>query len=203
MGRGPKPAKSKVQAKPPVASKSRKDEESRVHDLEKRLAEALRDTAEALKLRAEAQEQLQTRDRELTEALEQQTAASEILAVISSSPTDVQPVFDAIVSSAERLCHGTWAALYRSDGARIHLAAIDTSSPEALLNPGALEMFRHSFPIPAGDSSSMVARAMVERRVVNIADVDAVPDLPARARAASLSFGFRSCVFVPLFRDGG
>jgi two-component system, NtrC family, sensor kinase len=139
---------------------------------------------------------------QVTESLEQRTATAEILRVISQSPIDVQPVFDAIVSSAERLCHGVWAALYQSDGTRIHLAAIDTSAPEALLNPGAVEMFRHSFPIPAGDSSSMVARAMAERRVVNIADVDAVPDLPARVRAASLSFGFRSCVFVPLFRDG-
>jgi hypothetical protein len=51
-------------------------------------------------------EQLDQRTRELAEAREQQAATSEILRVISSSPTDVQPVFDAIVRSAVRLCDG-------------------------------------------------------------------------------------------------
>ena len=72
MRRGPKPAKSKGDAKPPVPRESPKNEDSRVRDLEKRLAEA--------------QEQLHTRGRELVEAQDQQAATSEILSVISSSP---------------------------------------------------------------------------------------------------------------------
>ena len=67
MRRGPKPAKSK-EAKPPVARKSAKNDGARVRDLEKRLEEAL-------KGKAEAQEQLRTRDRELVEARQQLTAA--------------------------------------------------------------------------------------------------------------------------------
>ena len=67
--------------------------------------------------------ELEARNRELTEALEQQTATSEILRVISASPTDVQPVFDTIVRSAARLCDGVFGALYRFDGELIHLAA--------------------------------------------------------------------------------
>jgi len=94
MRRRPKPAKAEVQAKPTTARESRKNA-STVRDLEKRLAEAQ----------------------------EQQTATAEILRVISSSPTDVQPVFDTIVQSAVRLCGARFGAVFRFDGALVHLAA--------------------------------------------------------------------------------
>jgi hypothetical protein len=115
MGRGPKPAKS-TEAKPPIVRKSTKNEDSRVRDLEKRLAEGLRDKAEAL-------EQFQIRDHELAEAQEQQTATSEILRVISSSPTNVQPMLDAIVQSAVRLCDSRISVVYLFDGRQIVQAA--------------------------------------------------------------------------------
>jgi hypothetical protein len=76
--KGAKPAKAKVDAKLPVARKSRKNEGPRNRQLEKRLVEAL----------------------------EQEEATDEILRVIGSSPTDVQPVFATIVRSAARLCGG-------------------------------------------------------------------------------------------------
>src|SRR5262249_19321240 len=103
MRRGATPTKAKVEAKPPIARKSPKTEDSSGHDLEKQLEEALRGKAEALKLQAEAQEQLQARDRELVEAQEQQTAAAEILRVISSSPTDVQPALGSIPEPASNV----------------------------------------------------------------------------------------------------
>ena len=67
--------------------------------------------------------ELEARNRDLTEALEQQTATAEILRVISSSPTDVQPVFDAIAMSATRLCEADLSGLYRFDGELIHFVA--------------------------------------------------------------------------------
>ena len=56
--------------------------------------------------------ELQTRNRDLTESLEQQTATSEILRVISQSQHDVQPVFEAIAANATKLCDGTWIGVH-------------------------------------------------------------------------------------------
>src|SRR5258705_8345740 len=108
MGRGPKPAKGK--AKPAAARKSPKNDAARGRDLEKRLAEALKLKTEALEREAVAQEQ--------------QTATSEILRVISSSPTHVQPVFDAIAQRAMTLCAAQQGAVLRFDGELIHIVAV-------------------------------------------------------------------------------
>src|SRR5262245_46894869 len=67
--------------------------------------------------------ELEARNGDLTEALEQQTATSEILKAIAHAPTDVQPVFDAIVASATRLCKADFSGLFQFDGALIHFAA--------------------------------------------------------------------------------
>src|SRR4029077_13311297 len=69
---------------------------------------------------------------QVTEALEQQTATSEILRVISSSPTDVQPVFDTIVRNAVRLCDGLFSGLLQFDGELHYLVAHHNYTPEAL-----------------------------------------------------------------------
>ena len=95
MERGSKPAKVKTDARPPVAGKSRKTGRSTGRQLEQRLAATL----------------------------EQQTATSEILRVISNSPTDLQPVFDAIVGSAARLFQSSGAAIQMLEGNRIYLRA--------------------------------------------------------------------------------
>src|SRR5262249_18181122 len=132
MRRGPKPAKSK-EAQPPVARKSPKDD-SRVRDLEKRLAEALQREADALR-------QLQTSHRERAEVQEQQAATAEILQVISQSPTDVQPVFAAAVANAARLCDALDAAIHLVSGHALHLAAHEgpiAPDPVLLLTEGTL-----------------------------------------------------------------
>jgi hypothetical protein len=85
--------------------------------------------------------------RELTDALEQQAATSEILRVISSSPTDVQPVFDAIVARGARLCDADFCIVFRFDGTIITLAAHDGRSP------GTLDVIRAAYPAPPGRRS--------------------------------------------------
>src|SRR5206468_9226754 len=76
--------------------------------------------------------ELQQKNANLTEALEQQTATSEILRVISSSPTDIEPVFNAIVASAARLCDARFTALFRFDGELITIGLQHGSTPEEL-----------------------------------------------------------------------
>src|SRR4029453_14092635 len=117
--------KAKVDAKPPVSRKSRRSGASSVHDLEKRLAEALRDKAEALGREAEAL-------RREEHAQEQQTATAEILRVISQSPADTQSVFETLLQRAVRLCAAGYAALFRFDGSQIHLAAAHNLPPDDL-----------------------------------------------------------------------
>ena len=65
----------------------------------------------------------------LTESLEQQTATSEILGIISSSPTDIQPVLDAVAERAASLCDATNAQIYRVEGNVLRLAAYHGSLP--------------------------------------------------------------------------
>src|SRR4029077_17130943 len=100
---------------------------------------------------------------QVTEALEQQTATSEILRVISSSPTDVQPVFNTIVRSAVRLCDGLFSGLLQFAGELIQHVAEHNFTPEAL------EEVRRIFP--ARPTRALYSgRAILERAVVHIPD---------------------------------
>ena len=161
MPRGPKPAKSK-EAKPPSARKSPKNEDSRVRDLEQRLAEALRDKAEASKREAEAQEQ--------------QAATAEILRVISSSPSDLQPVMQTIVDSAVRLADADNAMIGRAEGDHIRwLAVAGTLSPE---RPHVSHQ-----PI---NRSLPSGRAIIDRQTTQVEDISVSTRLRAKTRP---SFG--------------
>ena len=141
--------------------------------------------------RASSVRDLETR---LAQALNQQAATAEILRVISSSPADVGPVFSAIVRSAVRLCGGTLSSLYRYDGRRIHFAV--TSHPS-----GLPPQITSQFPRPA-DASSLIGQAILDRTVVNVADMAADPRAnPGIGRVAARALGFRSMVVVPMFRE--
>src|SRR5262249_49770475 len=92
--------------------------------------------------------ELEAKNRDLTEALEQQTATGEILSVISSSPTDVQPVFDTIVRNAARLCESTHSNLLRFQGGLLAPGATYNLTPEEI------EAVLKDFPRPPGRESA-------------------------------------------------
>src|SRR5258705_4012817 len=100
----------------------------------------------------------------LGEALEQQTATSEILGVISQSPTDVRPVFDTIVQNARRLCGSDSASVLTYDGELIQLESLDNASPE---RTAAL---RQAYPMPANRAHA-TGRAILTGRPIHIPDV--------------------------------
>ena len=144
--------------------------------------------------------ELQTSNRELTTALDTQTATSDILRVISRSQMDVQPVFDAIVASAARLLRAYFGALTRVVGDRIELAAVTST-----VGGGDLAV-RAAFPQPLDSEGSRIssshAQAIRERAPVNIADAQTDPALSERLRAVARARGYRSVTTVPLLRHG-
>ena len=139
--------------------------------------------------------ELQARNRDLSEALEQQTATSEILRVISASPRDVQPVFDAIARSVLTLCNARTAFVARFDGRQIELAALTTVDPQQSLAA------RQAFPrAPSRDNAT--ARAILTGAIVVIPDVAADPDYAATVKPLAMKAGFRSTMSVPLIHGG-
>jgi GAF domain-containing protein/anti-sigma regulatory factor (Ser/Thr protein kinase) len=126
---------------------------------------------------------------ELKESLEQQTATSEILGVIASSPTDIQPVLDVVAENAARLCDATDAVIHRVDGDKLRNAA----------NYGPLPgRDRELLPI---NRDSIPGRAIIDRRTLHIDDLAAVPesDLPA---GFARRVGVRTVLATPLLREG-
>jgi GAF domain-containing protein len=101
---------------------------------------------------------------ELEERLEQQTAASEILRVISESQTDVQPVFETICANARKLCDASWSVFYTFDGEMLRYAATND------MNHVATEATRQAFPRKP-DHGSALGRAVLTRSVTYIKDV--------------------------------
>jgi GAF domain-containing protein/anti-sigma regulatory factor (Ser/Thr protein kinase) len=129
---------------------------------------------------------------ELKESLEQQTATSEILGVIASSPTDIQPVLETLIESATRLCGADKGFIYRWDGELYRIAVASGASTELL---GVLE----KNPIRLGRESA-TGRAALERRVVHIHDVLADPEY--RWAEGQRGGEIRTILAVPMLREG-
>src|SRR5215470_20343382 len=138
-------------------------------------------------LRAENEELRRSRDT----AIEQQTATSEILRVISSSPTDVQPVFNAILRSGVTLCNAVFGAIFRLEGDLVQLVGIQHPTPEvvAALYPASV-----TAPLPP-------CRAIRDNAIIHVLDTDTEGALPEVRRVARLA-GQRSLLIVPIRREG-
>ena len=121
-------------------------------------------------------------------------ATREILRAMLRSPTDPEPVFRAIVDSVALLTGAALAAVFRFDGELLHFVA--GRSPV----PGAVEAYRQLFPRPLAPGSP-AARAIRERRIMHIPDVETEPSISDDARQRFRAGGIRSNVQVPMLRD--
>ncbi len=128
---------------------------------------------------------------ETQEALERQTATADILKVIASSPSDVQPVFEAIASSANRLIGGFSAAVHRVIDGIVHLVAFTSIDPEAD------EALKAAFPVHLSEMPSV---ALVQNgETVQVADAETADP---QTRGLGRARGWRSVTFTPLMNQG-
>jgi two-component system, NtrC family, sensor kinase len=129
--------------------------------------------------------------KKLAEALAQQTATSEILRVISSSATDVQPVFDTIARSAIKLCGGVIGAVNTFDGELTHVVAVHNYTPEALA------VVQRMYPMRPS-RHQLSGRAILDQAIVHLPDVLSDPEY---APDIAVAGGWRSGLAVPLIRN--
>src|SRR5437867_405398 len=129
---------------------------------------------------------VEARTRELTESLEQQTATAEILRVISSSPTDLQPVMDAVAENAARVCGASDATIFRTEGDALRRVAQFGSIPI-----GAPDVIPLDRDYPTG-------RSVIERRTIHIEDLLSLPE----TEFPRISHDARTSLITPLMREG-
>jgi two-component system NtrC family sensor kinase len=136
-------------------------------------------------------DEVQARTDDFRESLEYQTAISNVLSVISRSPSDIQPVLDTIAETAQRLCQSEHVYIFRLDGGLYHLAAAKDAMAERIA------FLRENPVVP--NRGSTVGRVAFDCRPVHILDAKADPEY-------SLSMvgdrGYRTILGVPLLRDG-
>lgn len=136
--------------------------------------------------------ELETRNSDIAEALEQQTATAEILRAISSSPGDAQPVFEAIVRRAVTLCGSLFANVFRYDGELLHYVTSHNTGPSYV------ELLRAKYPMRP-DASQVSGRVLLSRDVVRLEDARSDPQYDQRFPTA---MGWRRMLGVPMLREG-
>ena len=186
-----------AKAKSRIAAGIRRQRPS-ITDLREQLGRYAAELTAAREQTKEVLQMLDLRSRELAESLQHQTVTSQILNVISDSKADIQPVFDAVVGSAARLFEPCAVTITFLKDDQLHWIANAATLPDF-----DIERVKAIYPIPFDPERSPPARALLERRIIEIPDATA-PDTPEFTRKAAATGGFRSAVFVPLIkRDRG
>jgi GAF domain-containing protein len=137
-------------------------------------------------------DEVQKRTAELQESLEYQSATSEVLNIISRSPTNAQPVFDAIVESAARLCEAAFSVVWQFDGDLPHYVASHNFTPKVL------DDILRSYP-KRPDRSLAAGRAILDGKTAHVPDMLADPSY---AHDLALAGNWRATVAVPMLRHG-
>src|SRR5262244_3362503 len=145
---------------------------------------------------ADMQEQLDRLTLELAEAREHQSATSEVLQVISSSPTELEPVFQAVLANAVHVCEAKFGALYLCDGDLLRRVARYNIPPELVtalrkLNPRIYRV----------DQATTMARAVRTKQIVHIPDIRKQSFLDESLRAVLVKYGVRTVLAVPLLQE--
>ena len=135
------------------------------------------------------EQKVDDRTRELTELLEQQTAISEILRVISNSPSDVQPVLNSVAENAARICEAQVVDIILVKGKKLHSAAQFG------------DMRRDIGDVPI-DRSTVMGRSICDMQPVHVEDQQNAGDDFSRGREFAIKFGHRTILSVPLIREG-
>jgi signal transduction histidine kinase len=169
------------------------DELQALGDEFNKMAERLQESYEGLERKVEG------RTRELSEALEQQTATAEILRVISSSPTDIKPVLNAVARSAARLCNVSEVAILELTGDRLTPVAVVGGLGREM---AVVDRLYGGQGVPLS-REILSGRAIVERRTVSSEDILAEPDDEfGMANVIAQEVGYRAVMSVPMIREG-
>jgi signal transduction histidine kinase len=146
---------------------------------------------------ADLEHKVDVRTRELSESLEQQTATSDVLRVISSSPGDLEPVFEAMLNNAVRLCDAKFGIIDRWDGEALHLAAAHNAPPAYVEERRRSPHFRPSQKIEVG-------RMVATKKAVHVSDaaneLAYIERHPAYLAAVELG-GVRTYLTVPMLKE--
>jgi signal transduction histidine kinase len=138
-------------------------------------------------------QELQTRNRDLTEALEQQTATSEVLNIIAHSPVELQPVYQTILGNTTRLCEANIAALFLYDGEALSAAASSGTTQEFA------EHLKQNMPRPSRETTTRLAA--LERRTIHVADLLSDPDFAPTPRELYEKERVHTVLSVPMLRE--
>jgi signal transduction histidine kinase len=139
------------------------------------------------------EQKVEERTRELTEALEQQTATGEVLSVISSSPTDLQPIYEAILSNVARLCEANIASLFLYDGEVLTTAASHGTTTDFARH------LSESRPRPSHETTTRLAA--LEHRTVHVADLLNDPAFSPKPLELYQRENVRTVLSVPMIRE--